>query len=115
MDSERHAWATGVSNELILENAEKVAATGGRFHIRFPLIPGYNDDDGNIGATRDFLLGIKDAIDLIQVLPFHNYGEAKYDRLSLKPPEHGYAKPTEEQTARVVNAFEDAGFEVALH
>jgi pyruvate formate lyase activating enzyme len=115
MDSERHAWATGVPNELILENARKIAAAGGRFHIRIPLIQGYNDDDENIEATRDFLLEIKDAVDLIQILPFHSYGEAKYDRLSMKAPEHGFTAPSEERIAGTVNAFEDAGFKVILH
>jgi pyruvate formate lyase activating enzyme len=114
MDSERHAWATGAPNGLILENARRIAKAGGRFHIRFPLIPGFNDGT-NVKVTRDFLLEIKDAIDLIQVLPFHTYGEAKYDRLSMEPPQYEYVAPTEEQVASVVEVFEDAGFKVTLH
>jgi len=115
MNSERHAWATGVPNELILENARKIAAADGRFHIRIPLVQGYNDDEENIKATCSFLLEIKDAIDLIQILPFHNYGEAKYERLSMEPPEHGFTAPSEERIASVVHVFEEAGFKVILH
>jgi len=115
MDSERHAWATGAPNELILENARKIAADGGRFHIRFPIIPKYNTDTENLTATRDFLLEIKDAIDLIQVLPYHSFGNAKYDRLSLPPPVFDTRVPTKEEIEEIVAFFEEAGFKVNVH
>ncbi|MDR2197543.1 MAG: glycyl-radical enzyme activating protein [Coriobacteriales bacterium] len=115
MDSERHREATGVPNELILENARKLAEDGGRLHIRIPLIPNINADTANIEATRDFLLEIKDAVEVIQVLPYHNLGNAKWDRLSLEPPELDTFVPSDEAVAEVVKIFEDAGFEVMVH
>ncbi|MBR6812771.1 MAG: glycyl-radical enzyme activating protein, partial [Oscillospiraceae bacterium] len=38
MNSELHKRVIGVPNELILENARKIAAAGGKFHIRIPVI-----------------------------------------------------------------------------
>lgn len=115
MNSDKHKEATDVPNELILENARKIAADGGRFHIRVPLVPNYNTDDENILAVRDFLLEIKDSIDLIQLLPYHNYGNVKYDRLSVAPPEFDTHAPDEELIEHVTKIFEDAGFTVVLH
>jgi pyruvate formate lyase activating enzyme len=115
MDSERHREATGAPNELILENARKIASEGGRLHIRIPLIPGINADRANLEATRDFLLSIKDAVELIQVLPYHNLGNAKWDRLSIEPPALDTYVPSDELVAEVVGLFEDAGFTVMLH
>ena len=115
MDSQKHAWGTGVPNELILENARKIAADGGRFHIRIPLIPNYNTDMENLIKARDFLIGIKDAVDLIQVLPYHNFGNAKYDRLSLDPPEFDTHVPSKEEIDEIVKFFEEAGFTVIVH
>jgi pyruvate formate lyase activating enzyme len=115
MDSDKHRAAVGVPNELILENARKIAAAGGRLHIRIPLIPNINADIQNIEATRDFLLEIKDAVDVIQVLPYHNLGNAKWDRLSLTPPPLETYVPTDEQVDEVVKILTDAGFEVMIH
>ena len=115
MDNDRHIWGTGVPNTLILENARKIAADGGKFHIRFPMIPKYNIDDENLTATRDFLLSIKDAVELIQVLPYHNFGLAKYERLSIAAPEFDTRAPTQEETDSIVKFFEDAGFKVIVH
>ncbi len=39
MDSAAHKAVIGVPNELILENARKIAAAGGKFQIRIPIIP----------------------------------------------------------------------------
>ena len=115
MNSDRHAWGTGVPNELILENARKIAAGGGRFQIRLPLMPNYNTDKENLTATRDFLLEIKDSVDLVQVLPYHSFGNAKYDRLSREPPEFDTSAPQKDEVDEIVKFFEDAGFPVIVH
>ncbi|MDR1185601.1 MAG: glycyl-radical enzyme activating protein [Coriobacteriales bacterium] len=115
MDSDRHRAATGAPNELILKNVRKLASEGGRLHIRIPLIPNVNADQANIEATRDFLLDIKEAVDVIQILPYHNLGTAKWDRLSIEPPKLDTHIPSDEQVTRVVTVFEEAGFEVMVH
>jgi pyruvate formate lyase activating enzyme len=115
MNSERHKWGTGVPNGRILENARHIAKEGGRFHIRIPLIPGFNADNDNITETRDFLLPIKDSVDLIQVLPFHNLGAAKFDRLSMKSPELDTQAPEDKLIEEVCEVFREADFAVTLH
>jgi pyruvate formate lyase activating enzyme len=115
MDSDKHRTAVGVPNELILENARRIAAAGGRLHIRIPLIPNVNADRPNIEATRDFLLGIEDAVDVVQILPYHNLGTIKWDRLSLDPPPLDTYIPSDEEVDEVVKVFADAGFEVMVH
>jgi len=59
MDSKRHAKATGVPNELILENLKKLSAIPGlECVIRIPLIPGFNDDEENVKLTAEFVAGL---------------------------------------------------------
>jgi pyruvate formate lyase activating enzyme len=84
MDSERSKRLVGVPNELIHENARILAKNGARFQIRFPVIPKLNDSAENVEATARFCLEIKDAIDVVQILPFHRLGGSKYERLGLK-------------------------------
>ena len=80
MNSGAHKKETGLPNDLILENAEKMAASGKcRIIFRMPLIGGFNDSTENIIATADFIekTGKKE----INILPFHNLGQSKYSLL----------------------------------
>lgn len=81
MDSALHRQVTGVPNELILENARKIAGAGGRFWIRIPVIPLLNDSEGHFEEYVAFLSEIRDSVDIVQLLPYHKMGVSKHDRL----------------------------------
>jgi len=78
-DEERHCRFTGVSNRLILENLRTLAARQARVVVRVPLIPGVNDDDENIRAIGGLVASL--GIGRIELLPYHEAGLAKYDRV----------------------------------
>ena len=117
MDSDMHKRLTGVPNELILENAVKIAENGGKFHIRIPLITGYNDSIENIQATAEFLEPIKDAVDLVQVLPYHKLGTVKWERLDWTDEGTTFetTPPTDEEVEARCQILRDKGFEVIIH
>ena len=53
MDSGKHRQFTGKGNELMLENAKKIAASGQTYlSIRVPVIPTFNDTSGEVKADR---------------------------------------------------------------
>jgi pyruvate-formate lyase-activating enzyme len=55
MDDFRHHQLTGVSNKrLILENARRIADLGFPLAIRYPVIPGFNDDPKDMDALFIF-------------------------------------------------------------
>ncbi len=83
MDSARHADATGVPNEPILENIRHVASTAKRPRtvIRVPVIPGFNDMVENMEATARFVKEV--GLSEINLLPFHRLGASKYTQLGL--------------------------------
>ena len=64
MDPERHRHYTGVPNEPILENLERLKKSGKPFRIRIPVIPGVNDSDENFEQPA---LRLTDATALEQV------------------------------------------------
>jgi len=81
MDSAKHQEATGVPNDLILENAKRIAAYKA-MKVRVPLVPGFNDSSENIRATAQFAkseLGSED----IDLLPYNKLAESKYTRLEM--------------------------------
>ncbi len=97
IDSEKHKRFTGRGNELMLENARKVAESGKtKLDIRVPVIPTFNDKPEEIRAIAQFadkLPGVKK----IHLLPYHRLGQDKYDGLGRKyemdgilPPDNTY-------------------------
>ena len=79
MDEDRHRVYTGASNARILHNLERLAAAHRNIVVRFPLIPGVNDDDANVRAMGALLASLR--LTRIDVLPYHRAGLAKYHRL----------------------------------
>lgn len=82
MDPKKHKLKTGISNQLILENARKLASQKRvKLIFRMPIIPGFNDSISNIERTAAFLNSID--MEEINILPFHHLGSSKYEQLSL--------------------------------
>ena len=60
MDPVKHKEETGITSELILDNMERIAIKyrrrgKPRVIVRVPLVPGFNDSEGNIRATAKFM------------------------------------------------------------
>jgi pyruvate formate lyase activating enzyme len=115
MDSALHRQVIGVPNELILENARKIAEAGGRLWVRIPVIPLFNDSKEHFDKYGAFLTEIKDALDVVQLLPYHKMGVSKHDRL-LKNETVFVAEPPTDQLMQDRKAqLEGFGLKVRVH
>ena len=81
MESNRHKEYTGVPNEQILKNIQKVAEMGHPYWIRIPMIEGVNTDDNNIKASIQFLASLPLKPEIINLLPYHNIGLGKAEKI----------------------------------
>jgi pyruvate formate lyase activating enzyme len=107
IDEDRHRAFTGASNFRILQNLERLAAVHSQVLVRFPLIPGVNDDDENVRAMGAFLASLH--LTRVDVLPYHRAGLAKYERLQ-RPYRLGHVQPpSTDQVARAVRLLEGCG------
>ena len=78
LDSALHRHGTGVGNERILENLDRLRATGKCILIRVPVIPDFNE-----GAEIDRIRDYCEERDLpYELLSYHAMGESKADALS---------------------------------
>ena len=69
------------SNELMMENARKVALSGKtRLVIRVPVIPTFNDTVEEIQGIARFADTLP-GVDKIHLLPYHRLGQDKYEGL----------------------------------
>lgn len=80
---EKHRKWTGVGNQNILENIRKMSDTGIPIIVRTPVIPGVNDDEGEIGRIADFIASLRH-VEYYELLQFNPLGESKYNALGLE-------------------------------
>jgi len=108
-DPERHRQATGVGPDRILVNAAAIAERGMPMWIRTPIIPGYTDDEENIGALAAF---IRDRLPTVQrwdLLAYTNLGLSKYRRLGLPYPLEDTDLPARHHMERLAAVAADGG------
>ena len=97
MDAEKHKQMTGVSNELILDNARRIChELAIPMLVRLPLIPGYNDAEENIKATAQFVSTELHKNIKLYLLPYHKLGATKFERLERKCLDTAIEPPTAE-------------------
>ncbi len=93
INSEKHRKFTGRPNELILENAKKIAKSGlTNLVIRVPVIPGFNDTKEEIGDIAKFASELE-GVNKMHILPYHKFGVDKYkgigrmyELMDIRPP-----------------------------
>lgn len=82
-DDPSHKKHTGVSRRLISSNLKRLAKCSKDVWIRMPIIPGVNDNIAHIDRAGCELSEIG-FCGLIELLPFHRLGGAKYTALGQK-------------------------------
>lgn len=79
-DSARHQEGTGVQNGLIIENLRWAVSQGFEILPRIPVIPGFNAKPEDAEEFSNLLLETR--LRKVQLLPFHQMGERKYELLN---------------------------------
>lgn len=79
-NKDKHKQYTGVDNDIILENMKYAISIGKEVMPRTPVIPNFNDSLEDAKGLADALneVGAKK----VQLLPFHQFGENKYELLN---------------------------------
>lgn len=111
MDSEKHLFFTGVTNELILHNLKTLSTAGHQIRARVPLISGVNDDETNIRATGLFLVQCP-AVQGVDILPYHPSGKAKYRKLAVNYKGLEMKSPENNQINRALSILREYGLDV---
>ncbi len=106
-DRELHYQKTGVYNDQILENMRYAVEQGVPVIARIPVIPKFNANLGAAKGMADLLvdLGVRE----VHLLPFHQFGEKKYEELKLSYEMKGVKQLQPENLQRYQKVFLDAG------
>ncbi|MCC6194699.1 MAG: glycyl-radical enzyme activating protein [Burkholderiales bacterium] len=101
-DPGRHREWVGADNARIHENYRRAyeAFPDTQFIARTPLVPGVNDDERHVRAVLAFIRPHRNVIDY-ELLPYHRYGESKYQFLGRVYDLRDFAAPAAESLARL--------------
>ena len=108
-DREKHREVTGVLPDLIWQNLRTLAASGKEFCIRIPVIPSVNDTEEDAAGFSQELLEF--GIHQVQLLPFHSFGQKKYDTLGRKYDFADRERLDKEKLETYRNTFQTKGVE----
>ncbi len=112
MDAEEAKRVLNLHLPRVLANFSALIAAGIKPIPRLPLIPGYTLSLEHIERILDFLAPF--ALPEIHLLPFHQYGEAKYRLLGLEYPMRDVVTPSDQQLAPLRAKIEAAGYRVVI-
>lgn len=113
IDDQKHRKLTGVSNKRILENLVMLDQLEKDIEIRYPLIPGMNDDEADLLRLMDFLHKLKKPYP-VSILPYHKIGKHKYSRFGIEYKMDGVEEPSDDHIEKIKTSFEEAGFKVSI-
>lgn len=108
INSQKHKEFTTQPNELILENAKRLAADAKKLIIRVPVIPTFNDTEQEIRDIAEFTKSLKTVKEL-HLLPYHRLGEDKYKGLGRTYEMHGIDLIPAEHIQRLKKVVEETG------
>lgn len=114
MDEKTHYQGTGLGNAKILDNIKRMGACYDNIVIRIPVIEGMNATEDNIHQTAQF---VKEAIGRpkIELLPYHTFGDFKYEQLNMEKPSKLFRRPSEKRMAEFKMMIEAVGVRVVSY
>ena len=110
-DPEIYHRTTSVAIEPTLHFARHLSAIQKPTWIRFVLVPGLTDDPDNIEGLAQFVASLN-AVEKVEILPFHKMGEYKWKELGLLYLLGDTAPPTTKQIESVKAIFRRHGLTV---
>jgi pyruvate formate lyase activating enzyme len=105
---EQHKKVTGLPNADVLEFCNRLSELRRPMWLRYVLVPGLTDIPEEMEAVAEFCssLGV---VERAEILPFHQLGQYKWERLGLEYRLANTSPPSNELVAKSIQIFRDAG------
>ncbi|MCT1432140.1 pyruvate formate-lyase-activating protein [Brachybacterium muris] len=107
---ESYKALTGRPLQPTLDFGNRLAARGTSIWIRFVVVPGWTDSEENVEAIAENIAPWKHVVERLEVLPFHNMGQDKWDALGMEYKLRDAQPPSKETVERVREQFRSRGF-----
>lgn len=107
-DPARHVKLTGKEVGPTLDFARRWAALKIPIWLRLVVVPGLTDDPADVAAIAKFAASLGN-VQRVDVLPFHQMGRYKWEKLGLDYALHDTKPPSHELIQRVIAQFKAEG------
>jgi pyruvate formate lyase activating enzyme len=107
-DPERHKHLVGKDVGPTLDFARRLGERQRPMWLRYVLVPGLTDDEGDIGKLASFAASLGN-VERVDVLPFHQMGRYKWEKLGLDYTLNETQPPSRQLVKRVCEQFRSAG------
>jgi pyruvate formate lyase activating enzyme len=104
----RHRSLTAREIGPTLDFARRLAALGRPLWVRFVLVPNLTDEPEIVEGIAQFAASLGN-VERVEVLPFHQMGRFKYQRLGIRYLLDQTEPPSAEAVDRAVRVFRSAG------
>ncbi|HVN86797.1 MAG TPA: pyruvate formate-lyase-activating protein [Candidatus Binatia bacterium] len=111
LDPDLHRRITGMDNAPVLAFARRLAALRRPMWLRYVLVPGLSDDRGELKRIAEFAAGLGN-VEQVELLPFHQLGRFKWERLGMTYTQQDTHPPSDEQVEAAISVFRSAGLAV---
>lgn len=111
MDDTKHLELTGVSNSKTLQIVDLLEKEAQPYWIRHVIVPGYTDNKADLEKLAQFLSD-KEYMEKLELLPYHNLGEHKWQELGLEYELKDIEPPSGEMMERVEDIFYKYGIKI---
>lgn len=110
-DKELHRQLTGMDAGPSLDFARRLARLGRPLWLRYVIVPGMTDSPEEVSHLADFAVGLGN-VERVDLLPFHQMGAFKWERLGMDYKLKGLQPPSPEVVERTREGFRSKGLNV---
>ena len=111
LDAAAHRRLTGGSNEMILDNLTRLAATDIELNVRIPIVPGLTDGDDQLAEIAGFIRTLKHT-PLLELLAYHPLGRGKRAGMGRGAEVEDLQPPSNEHMQGLCRVFTARGLPV---
>lgn len=111
--ADKHKEWTGVSNEVIIDNLQRLVKVHNNVVIRIPLIPGVNDSEKEFRGMMRIVSELGE-VNGIHILPFHTVGVNKYSMIGEEYTLADITADNEKQVTRCAEIAKEYGIRVSV-
>ncbi|SNS53406.1 pyruvate formate-lyase-activating protein [Tropicimonas sediminicola] len=109
IDPVRYKELTAQELQPTLDFAQRLVRLGKQMRIRYVLVPGWTDAPDDVAKMADLVASYGDLVELVEVLPFHQLGISKWDRLGLDYKLRDTPTPTHDDAEAARDIFRARG------
>ena len=102
---------TSVSLDHTLKFAEYLSSINKPVWVRYVLVPGYSDDEEDLHEWAKFVLQFGN-IERVDILPFHQMGTYKWEKLGKEYKLKDVETPTREEVEKAEGIFKSYGLKL---